>query len=79
MRRNDPFVLNPTLQIAATAEVSRRHRGRRVIEVTEPRTVKYLLSVVTGRMGRVDAALRCCTTSRCSSSWDVSSRLSCDR
>jgi hypothetical protein len=52
------LVLNPTLRVAALAEVSRRGVGRRQVELTERRAVRFLLATLAGRRPRLDPALR---------------------
>ena len=46
------FVLNPTLQLTAVAEVSRRGRGRTQVEVRDAAAVRFLLAAVTGTSTR---------------------------
>jgi hypothetical protein len=43
------LVVNPTLRIAALVESSRRGRGRRQLEVTDPAAVAFLLGRLAGR------------------------------
>jgi hypothetical protein len=50
------LVLNPTLQLAATGEASRRGAGRRRIELTDPTLLHYVLAALEGRpRPRLDA------------------------
>jgi hypothetical protein len=53
-------VLNPTLQLSAVVEVSRRRVGRRRVEVTDDRIVRFLLSRAArgGPPPRLAGALR---------------------
>ena len=55
-----PLVLNPTLRIAASVETSRRGVGRRQVELTEARAVRFLLATLAsdGHRPRLDPALR---------------------
>jgi len=59
-RVRDPLILNPTLQIAAVVETSRRGVGRRQLELTDARAVAFLLTTLAcgGRRPRLDPALR---------------------
>ena len=58
-RVHDLLRLNPTLQIAALVETSRRGVGRRHLELTDPRAVAFLLAtLVGGGRRRLDPALR---------------------
>jgi hypothetical protein len=54
------FVLNPTLQLAAAVDVSRRGVGRRRLELTDGRALRYLLSTVArdGGRPRLDRGVR---------------------
>ena len=63
MRRAGPrrsLVVNPTLQLAVALDVSERGAGRRRLEVTDPRAVRYLLaaSAGDGRRPPLDRRLR---------------------
>ena len=50
-------IVNPTLQLTAVADVSRRGGGRRRIEVTDARALRVLLAAATGgRRPRLDGA-----------------------
>ncbi len=57
-RRN--LVFNPTLQLTAVADVSRRKIGRRQIEIADARVIRYLLSKLSrrGRPPRLDESVR---------------------
>jgi hypothetical protein len=59
-RARGQLVLNPTLQLTAVVDVSRRGKGRRQVEVTDPRAVRFLLSWVArgGRRPHMGRALR---------------------
>ena len=59
-RAHRPLVLNPTLQLAATVDVSERGVGRRRLELTDARAVRFLLATVAsdGRRPRLDRRLR---------------------
>jgi len=54
------LVLNPTLQLAAAIDVSQRGVGRRRLELTDARVLRYLLSTVArdGCRPRLDRGLR---------------------
>ena len=41
-------IVNPTLRVTALADISRRGKGRRRIEVTDPRTLRLLLATAAG-------------------------------
>jgi hypothetical protein len=52
------LVLNPTLQLTALVDISRRGKGRRRVELTDPRALRLLFAAVTGgRRPRLDGAL----------------------
>jgi hypothetical protein len=52
------LVFNPTLQLTALADISRRGKGRRQVEFTDARALRVLLAAVTGgRRPRLDGAL----------------------
>jgi hypothetical protein len=52
------LVLNPTLQLTAVVDISRRGQGRRRVEVTDARALRFLFAAVTGgRHPRLDGAL----------------------
>jgi hypothetical protein len=52
------LIVNPTLQLTAVADVSRRGRGRRRVEVTDARALGVLLAAATGgRRPRLDRQL----------------------
>ena len=55
-----PLVLNPTLQLAATVDVSERGVGRRRLELTDARAVRFLLATAADdvRRPRLDRRLR---------------------
>ena len=59
-RARRPLVLNPTLQLAATVDVSERGVGRRRLELTDARAVRFLLATAAGdgRRPRLDRRLR---------------------
>ena len=52
------LVVNPTLQLRALADVSRRGKGRRHVEFTDARALRVLLAAMTGgRRPRLDDGL----------------------
>jgi hypothetical protein len=55
-----PLVFNPTLQLTAVVDVSRRKIGRRQVEIADARVVRFLFSKLFGggRPPRLDDALR---------------------
>ncbi len=59
-RPGRPLVLNPTLQLSAVLDVSRRGTGRRQVEIDDVRVLRFLLSKLLrrGRPPRIDEALR---------------------
>ncbi len=52
------LVFNPTLQLTAVIDVSRRKTGRRQVEIADPRVIRFLLAKLSrrGRPPRLDAA-----------------------
>src|SRR5262245_49325699 len=59
MSKRGRLILNPTLQLAALVDTSRRGKGRLRIEYTGARALRWLLAAVTGgRRSRMDESLR---------------------
>lgn len=59
-QKGRPLVFNPTLQLTAVVDVSRRKIGRREVEIADDRVVRFLFSKLfrLGRPLRLDEALR---------------------
>jgi hypothetical protein len=58
MSERERVILNPTLQLSALVDISRRGKGRRRVEFTDARALRFLLAAVTGgRRPRLDGAL----------------------
>jgi hypothetical protein len=72
MRRHArvPLVVNPTLQLSAVVEASRRGIGRQQLEIVDEDAVRFLLTTLVGGRPNHVSARRCagaCARPGCSS------------